>query len=68
MDCGDNSCMFAETKGGMRTNGGCRCLENLIGTQLTRVTTRNIQRRVLSLSQRLYRAERELEALRKETP
>lgn len=26
-DCGDNSCMFAISKGGMRTNGGCRCLE-----------------------------------------
>ena len=29
MDCGDNSCYFAETKGGMRTNGGCRCLNAL---------------------------------------
>jgi hypothetical protein len=27
LDCGDNSCMFkARGKGGMRTNGGCRCL------------------------------------------
>lgn len=25
-DCGDNSCRFAIKKGGMRTNGGCRCL------------------------------------------
>jgi len=25
LDCGDNSCLFAEHKGGMRTNGGCRC-------------------------------------------
>lgn len=25
LDCGDNSCMFAEKRGGMRTNGGCRC-------------------------------------------
>lgn len=24
-DCGDNSCAFAARKGGMRTNGGCRC-------------------------------------------
>lgn len=24
-DCGDNSCYFATSKGGMRTNGGCRC-------------------------------------------
>lgn len=28
IDCGDNSCLFAPSKGGMRTNGGCRCLEN----------------------------------------
>ena len=25
LDCGDNSCSFAEKRGGMRTNGGCRC-------------------------------------------
>ncbi len=30
-DCGDNSCQFAKQKGGMRTNGGCRCLENFGG-------------------------------------
>jgi len=28
IDCGDNSCLFATRRGGMRTNGGCRCLEN----------------------------------------
>jgi hypothetical protein len=28
IDCGDNSCHFAEDKSGMRTNGGCRCLSN----------------------------------------
>ena len=26
-DCGSNSCMFAKHKGGMRTNGPCRCME-----------------------------------------
>jgi hypothetical protein len=25
LDCGDNSCLCAARKGGMRTNGGCRC-------------------------------------------
>lgn len=25
LDCGDNGCYFATSKGGMRTNGGCRC-------------------------------------------
>lgn len=29
LDCGDNSCEFAVNKGGMRTNGGCRCLQDL---------------------------------------
>lgn len=28
IDCGDNSCLFATKKGGMRTNGGCRCFSN----------------------------------------
>ncbi len=27
LDCGDNSCRFALRKGGMRTNGGCRCMD-----------------------------------------
>lgn len=26
LDCGDNSCEFAQQRTGMRTNGGCRCL------------------------------------------
>lgn len=26
-DCGDNSCYYSRSKGGMRTNGGCRCLQ-----------------------------------------
>lgn len=25
LDCGDNSCLYATKRGGMRTNGGCRC-------------------------------------------
>jgi hypothetical protein len=29
LDCGDNSCYFkGYGKGGMRTNGGCRCAQN----------------------------------------
>ena len=27
-DCGDSSCRFAVKTGGMRTNGGCRCIRN----------------------------------------
>jgi len=32
-DCGDNSCRFAVKRGGMRTNGGCRCVENAGGSR-----------------------------------
>ena len=29
-DCGDNSCLYGgQGKGGMRTNGGCRCFKDL---------------------------------------
>lgn len=28
LDCGDNSCLFS-TGGGMRTNGGCCCMDNV---------------------------------------
>ena len=37
-DCGDNSCMFAgRGKGGMRTNGGCRCYHNMADEFTTKV-------------------------------
>ncbi len=29
LDCGDCSCVFALTTGGMRTNGGCHCLDDV---------------------------------------
>ncbi len=28
LDCGDSSCRYAVKRGGMRTNGGCRCSQN----------------------------------------
>lgn len=28
LDCGDSSCRYAIRRGGMRTNGGCRCASN----------------------------------------
>src|SRR5687767_12632029 len=31
LDCGDNSCWFAKSRGGMRTNGGCRCFNERPG-------------------------------------
>jgi len=29
IDCGDNSCLYAVKKTGMRTNGGCRCFDGI---------------------------------------
>jgi hypothetical protein len=29
LDCMDNSCRYAKSKTGQRTNGGCRCLQGL---------------------------------------
>ena len=37
IDCGDHSCEFAENKTGMRTNGGCRCWENLGASNRTQL-------------------------------
>lgn len=38
LDCGDNACAFdGAGAGGMRTNGGCRCLEGLGHRQAGRV-------------------------------
>lgn len=35
-DCGDNSCLFAgRGKGGMRTNGGCQCIDKFASAILT---------------------------------
>lgn len=36
LDCGDNSCLFATRRGGMRTNGGCRCIERLLDAAVAR--------------------------------
>lgn len=47
-DCGDNSCMFGgRGKGGMRTNGGCRCFKDL--SQAKRIY---VERLFLALSKR----------------
>lgn len=34
LDCGDGSCRFAIHRGGMRTQGGCRCLGDRGGARL----------------------------------
>lgn len=45
LDCGDNSCLFAKVRGGMRTNGGCRCLEPIENGKEGRELARNIRLR-----------------------
>lgn len=53
LDCGDNSCCYARKKGGMRTNGGCRCFQAFHG-----VERRDIER-VLRFAIQLERARNE---------
>lgn len=36
-DCGDNGCQFAPKRGGMRTNGGCRCIDRRSHISWTKV-------------------------------
>lgn len=49
MDCGDSSCLFAKTHGGMRTNGGCRCLQNLGFCRGERESLRRMAAEILTL-------------------
>lgn len=53
MDCGDNSCLFAKTRGGMRTNGGCRCLESLGFSRGQTDSLRRMAAEVVSLRKRM---------------
>lgn len=61
LDCGDNSCFFATDKGGMRTNGGCRCLRDISfevrqyvkRTYLKPQTIQNLVESVIGLSEAL---------------
>lgn len=53
MDCGDNSCMFATIRGGMRTNGGCRCLESLGFSRGPHESLRKMAAEIVSLRKRL---------------
>lgn len=61
LDCGDNSCMFARQKTGMRTNGGCRCLKDLDYEPERR---RKVRAHIADLEQRLVAAEEERDLLR----
>ena len=64
LDCGDNSCAFVrpEARGGMRTNGGCRCLKDYVPSKLaTRINV------TFQLAMReLREAQKNLAELRKE--
>ena len=53
MDCGDSACAFAKTRGGMRTNGGCRCLENLGFCRGQTDSLRRMAAEIVSLRKRL---------------
>ena len=53
MDCGDSSCAFAKTRSGMRTNGGCRCLENLGFCRGQTDSLRRMAAEIMSLRKRL---------------
>lgn len=53
LDCGDNGCYFATDKGGMRTNGGCRCLSNAGFHKSIYAATRDMLLEVLKLREQL---------------
>ena len=49
IDCGDGSCMFAANTGGLRTQGGCRCIERArpgVASVLARYVSENRRMRV----------------------
>ena len=59
--CGDNSCIFSDARpsGGMGTNGGCRCFENLESwieseKRWNREEIRHVRQSVM-IQQRMYR-------------
>jgi len=69
--CYDNSCMFSilRPKGGVGTNGGCRCFENLITWNETakrwnRDEVREVRQLTMMLVQRLREAEKERDELK----
>ena len=51
-DCGSSSCMFS-AKGGMRTNGPCRCMENAGFHGSAVMAAKQMLREVLLLRARL---------------
>ena len=51
--CFDGGCLFTDDRTGMRTNGGCHCLENL---GLDHRQARVVRMRILGLMQQLKQA------------
>jgi len=71
--CYDNSCMFSilRPKGGVGTNGGCRCFENLVTWNETnkrwnRDEVREVRQLTMMLVQRLRQAEKERDELKEQ--
>lgn len=64
-DCGDNSCYFAVGKGGMRTNGGCRCLSNAGFNKGTHVALREMLLEALKNRQEIADLKEQLERFSK---
>ena len=77
--CGDNSCIFGiiRVKGGMGTNGGCRCFKNLeVNTEIVgtygnvrydnREELRHLQRSVQKLVTELRLTQKELDDCRED--
>lgn len=62
VDCGDNSCLCAYPRGGMRTNGGCRCFKMI----QPREDRRKAEQAVLFWRQRAQYFENLVKELRKE--
>jgi len=61
--CGDNSCVFG-SPGGMATNGGCRCFEEMARTPEGRQARRNLQKGIYFMRQKLARYDEAIRLLR----
>lgn len=60
IDCGDHSCMFAKSKTGMRTNGGCRCFDHAGFSKDPIRAARQMLPELLELRDRVKQLESEL--------
>jgi hypothetical protein len=61
VDCGDNSCLAAHPKGGMRTNGGCRCFQATHSYQESKEMSLRARKAVMYWKKRALDAEKLLE-------